>query len=286
MINAALPNTSLFYGPNNYKIKETKKLTDATNENGVGPVDELIVKKYFNKLQANAAPGVAFKAEYISNYCSGGTCSAKVLSFANDFFNSKAANLHERVLNAAERHITSSHILRTQQAALNTISKDEKSLAKDFSRAKVESIVALEDFVVEEASKPIPKIEYNFDENLFGLSAIEMLPNMSFENFEEVFDQLKDGFYFCRMLASSDNFKDEYYGHSVAFIKHADGNYLWDSTGGLIQIADYELKKKSYDLFNELMDKWGLDIPPRFYRLRKMTPSAVDKIDQLAIAIA
>lgn len=275
MLNTIPQNTALLYGYNNFKIKETKKLTDATNQNGDGPVDELLVEKYFNKLQANAAPGVTFKADYLENYCLGGTCSAKVLSFANDFFNSPEANLHEKVIKAAENHITSSYKLRTQQAALNTISKDDKNSAKDFSRAKVESIVALEDFVVEEASKPIPSVDYNFDDIYFGLPSIETVPSMPLESFEEVFDQLKDGFYFCRMLSSGNNSKEEYYGHSVAFIKNAEGNYFWDSTGGLVQIADFEVKKKSYDLFNELMDKWGLDVPPRFYRLRKMNPSEI-----------
>lgn len=234
-------------------IKETKRLFGASSAWGHGAVKKEETLPLLKKLQSHAAKGVLFTENLLQENCWGGTCSAQSLNFAERFNYSKGNDLHERVCNAAEQCTESSLALRTEQAALNAITKDVNIKTPDFSRAKVESIVALRDYKVDYASDSIPT-------NNFG--------KIDFNDFAHTVEQLPEGIFFIRILSKNSNHKEESYGHSVLFLNFAEGHYFWDPMGGLVQLADFEVTKELYNIVGGTSSRWGLE-DPRFYRITK-----------------
>lgn len=249
---AKCPNPLLFCPSSGPKIKTTLSINSATSENGHGAVDIQKRNQYFSKLVKSAAKGVTFNSKYLETSCFGGTCSAQSLNFAKLFFTSPTylKSLAEKVHWVANQCQKSSIDLRTQQAALNAITFDPNTRVKDPNRAKVESIVALQDFVVVHASDSIR------EEN----------GQVNFNDFKKTVESLPEGFYFTRILHKRNNHKGESYGHSVVFINSLDGCYFWDPMGQCYQFADETAIKDLYDRIGGTRSRWALE-DPRFYKI-------------------
>ncbi|MCH9633793.1 MAG: hypothetical protein S4CHLAM7_05260 [Chlamydiae bacterium] len=247
------------------KIKETKWLKNASSKNGHGEINMDYAKDCLKKIQKAASPGVSFHADRLEKVCYGGTCSTQSLNFIEKFLSSKENDFHEKVIESADQCVESSLILRTEQAALNTIIKDPSIPSEDFSKAKVESILGLKSYNISYASEPI-------NDNLSK--------DLTYKAFEERVTKLPEGIYFVRMLRPTDNEKEEIYGHSVVFLNFDEGHYFWNPMGGLTQIASQDVVKSLYNCIERDQKRFLLK-NPRFYRISQEQPSIVHQINKL-----
>ncbi len=215
------------------------------------------------KLQKSAANGVKFERGRLESSCYGGTCSAQSLRFADDVATSTTKPLHKRVLQVASNSKVADIDHRTDQVALNAISMDTSKSVDDFSKAKVESIVALRNFQVLSSTSSL--------EELLNNKSIEMSDDSEvnlYRAFKKVVSHLSEGIYFSRLLYSADNHKKEEFGHSIIFIKSQEGNFLWDPADGLYEIPAKELTSTLFKIYRDVTGRWMLELP-RFYKIAK-----------------
>ncbi len=244
--------TAFSSSSNKSSTQEATVINSASSLNGHGTVNLKHLNHCFKKLVSNAAPGVLFKKNLLEKSCWGGTCSAQSLNFSTLFMNPKYAHLgiKERFITVAKECTTSSLELRTKQAALNAITEDKANPSKDFDRAKVESIVALNDFKVVYASDPIRHKD----------------GEISLEDFKKTVIKLPEGLYFTRLLATCDNHKKEAYGHSVLFLNSKEGCFFWDPMGNSYHLDDKKVIEQLYEIIGGTNSRWGLE-NPRFYKI-------------------
>lgn len=264
------PNPLLLEPKKTPFIPNTSIINEASSEGGHGVVNIPQRNLYFDKLQKNAATGVKFSVQFLLKTCFGGTCSAQSLNFADTFFNApvEKKELADRFFWVTEQCKKSSLELRTQQAALNAITKDPEIEVKDFERAKVESIVALRDFDVVYASSPL--------KNDNG--------KIEFEDFAQEIKKLPEGLYFTRLLCKTNNHKLESFGHSVIFLNSSKGCYFWDPSCASYQLADHEVVKELYDRIGGTSSRWGLEAP-RFYKIIPKNKPVDEKAESIKTSV-
>lgn len=262
-----------------------KKIVEISSDEGHGPVIEDLAQESLLKLQERAASGVKFDKFRLENSCWGGTCSAQSLNFADLVAGSNIRPLHQRVVSVAQQNTTSSLKLRTQQAALNAIAKDESVPVRDFSRAKIESIVAFRDFKVDFASKSLEEIVRDTIDDSMDLDEAE-LDLCIYQTFHSVVNKLPDGMYFTRMLCNADNYKEEFFGHSLVYVKDENSHYLFDPSDGLHKITNANWQAELFKLFSDISGQWMLSYP-RFYHIVKKDPlsSKIESVMNEALSL-
>ena len=273
-VNANLACSTRLKELEDAKEYRNSKVVNISSAEGHGPVIKELAQECLLKLQKNAAPGVKFDKFRLEDSCWGGTCSAQSLNFADLIVGSSVKPLSQKVISIAKQNTTSSLNLRTQQAALNAIAKDESTSERDFSRAKVESIVALRDFKVDFASEPLKLNVESIEQVIKNLinknrNAEDKEEELRiYQSFHSVVSKLPDGMYFTRMLCDAENYKMEYFGHSLIYIKDASGHYLFDPAKGLHEISIKNWQAQLFKLFYESSAQWLIGTP-RFYRIVK-----------------
>ncbi len=234
------------------KKKETKILLGGSQEGKIGPTHHQTMMSTLQKIQQNREPGVYFNRNSLVNYLYGGTCTAMVLGFIEDFLNSKGADLQKRLITTMKNYTISGEVFRAQQIAFNTIEQSHFTQSSDFKRAKVQSLANFKNFKIDYAST--------------DMELDDILKNP--EKFEQEIEKLPEGIYFLRILRPSDNHKKEHWGHSTVFLRDKiEGDYFYDPNYGLTEIADGETAKFFKEHFEILNDVWLVN-NPRFYRIK------------------
>ena len=226
------------------------RIVDCSMDNGYAKTDTSKIGPLLDKLNQGAAEGIKFDAKHLDYHLSGGVCSAHSLTFIRDYLQSDINLLHRRVVTVAQRFRRSSLDLRTYQVALNTISKAQDEPPTDFMKAKAESLASLHDLKIDYASKGELLVE---DDN-YGQKDVNR------SEFYNAVEALPEGIFLVRAIAKENNFRGEYYGHSMVYINDSVGHYFFDPGDGCSQISNGRVKEALWNLVGDPSSAWGIKL--------------------------
>lgn len=247
-----------------------KVLTYGSMQNGQGEYDRQLAHQLIDKLNQEASSGVKFDAKRLESEVWGGVCSAHSLSFVNDYLNSSlpekdSIDLTNKITHIGENYKESSKVLRTYQAALNTIAKNPEKKCDDFMKAKIESLANLHNLEVSEASSADVYID---EEGYWDEIECCYKPPVQSSKFNQEVEKLPEGIFLVRAVDKNDNYKEEYYGHSMVYLNKGNDHFFFDPCGGTKQIDSKAVKQVLHECIASQCCTWGLNFP-RFYKLEK-----------------
>lgn len=213
--------------------------------------EQAVMHQVFEKIKEKAPKGVTFNKERLTNYLQGGTCSAATFAFIKKFLQGPHKKLQDNLHYALDTYMENSELFRAKQIAFNTIEKCMKDHADDFKRAKIQSIANYYDIQFDFASQELSLQEVEHNPHLLNYW-INCLPN---------------GSYVGRILQLENNYKGEFWGHTVFYLKDLEGNFFYDPNYGLIELCKNEPIEHLYIRFNLIKEIWTVD-NFRFYKIK------------------
>lgn len=233
--------TQLFYG--SQQLQNGTFAETAANE---------VLEKVF--LHKNRPSSISFTKSKLTNFLTGGTCSAMAMGFLKKYLAIKKGpyptnqpkSLLNRVRKLKKDFETSSPAFRAVQAALNTI--EVVNAYTDHAKDKAQALLNYIDCSI---SPAFDEIDLDQSSKTFVEQTISSLPL---------------GMYFARVIRAAENAKLEAYGHSTIFIKEKSFCLFYDPGKGAIafpQSQSGRIMKKEFDRMNE--DWWVSKL--RFYQI-------------------
>jgi len=221
-----------------------------------GPVSTAAVESIRVELEQQSPAEIHFNQGKVSDYLSGGTCTAMSLEFLRSYFKIKKIcrdkldcrpkTILRDIARIGKKFAASSKKMRNRQAAYNTIEVMKLDDAIDFSRSKIQALVNYHFFTVDYTSQ-----ELDVD-NIYALSnEVNCLPK---------------GIFLIRILKHADNEKLEDYGHSLAYIKEDNLSLLYDPNYGARNLSASEHAKVLFEFFQQSFHAFQVK-KARFYRL-------------------
>lgn len=212
-----------------------------------GAVDIIKVKEIVSELNRKTVhrniQSIFFDEQHIDNYLSGGSCSAisfKVAKVVLDYLKNPINDREEGVLQSMKNIVETIHteglkdskigsdksqLIRSTQAAFNTISINRTINAVDICQDKIKAIAAYYDIEVSQSTKDLLLEE----------------TNASRKKFEAIKKELKSGLYLLRIIQKNDNQRLERHGHSTIYVKSPQGKQFYFDP----QIGLYDLSKRN-----------------------------------------
>lgn len=180
------------------------------------------VKKVFDIINQQSAPGITFNESKIANEVVGGNCTAQALDLANLY--SKKRNLlgpdptikdYRNCMRSLRKNFQSSNKKRRIiQAAFNTIEVVKGLEEVNYSRNKMQSLANLYGF------------EINYASNQF------VTHKNTLEELKEEMNRMPQGIYLLRVLCPANNDKYEKHGHTMVYVKEKDIGFFYDPNYG------------------------------------------------------
>lgn len=219
-------------------IKQKKFLFKGSQEDCNGTINSEASRKIAETLNG-VVEGICFDATKVEDTVVGGTCTAMSLAFLQSYFteNDSSESCIARLIKVGENFKTSSHEMRTRQAAYNTIRVvpgTENALQK-----KVQALALHLGFQMAYASAEV----YFASQEMSSIMA-----------------DLPQGAFLIRMIKPTQNEKLEEYGHSLVYIKTKNSHFFYDPSKGLQQLASQKKKhlEELYYQLNSWFEDYGL----------------------------
>lgn len=257
-----------------------------------GQIDPAQSLQFVEKLNAEACqviPSVSFNHEMLSGtQLEGGACSAVAFRVAKEAL-SQLKNLSEnhqlrpshrdvnfalrfyRFINHLEERVTSKRapdkafqiMIRSEQAALNTITVNREKVS---GNAVSEKISAMASF--------------------YGLKTVKSSPELRVKGNEQIETQLLEqlgglevGVYLLRIIQEKYNHKLEEKGHSIIYIKTAGEEYYFDPALGAYVLFPLAKIHLIYNALLSANERFGVDVLS-FHKLEEKAPTSLKPLEE------
>ncbi len=202
-------------------------------------------KKVHGDLKKKKLSKINFDSALLNDSVYGHTCSAMALDFLSRYIKecsnfNKYADFKRYVENFKPFYRNSNETYTSRQAAYNTIQADRKVSLADPELMKFRKMQSLSNYHGLKLTSVTKSINNN---------EISIYP----EKFMGIIDALANGYYVIRALSPTDNYKMEYYGHTMILIKGKVFSVYYDNSDGAVEITN--------DVSGYVKDKliaWGI----------------------------
>lgn len=211
-----------------------------------------ISQEVFHLIKMKRANKIDFDEGKLYSFDGGGTCSAMALDFLARYINecsglTSRTDITKKATKFRDFYCANTSTYSSRQAAYNTIYVDQQAAIQNPELIKLGKMQSLANFHYLKLTPATGTIT---------IKAIKKDSN----KFKKKIKNLPQGTYVVRALLPADNHKQEYFGHSMIFIKGANISLYYDSSFGLVDITG-----EAEGFVKDKLISW--EIPEvRFYR--------------------